>query len=222
MRRAALTITLTSVVLWALLAVVAVLGGGFGDTHWKILLSSMLVTAAAAVAMACAVPLHAGRLGPIPWAGIGASVVGFGMVILGIWAEESWDGAAKTALSLIIASVAIGLIGLVDGARLRPRQRWVVVVAQALTAVGGILLVAAVWGELGAGWFWRPTTVVLILMSAAVVAVPVLHSMAGFPDGALPAHHHVAHCPFCGEPVEGPLASQLACEACGHHFRVLA
>ena len=145
MRRAAMVITLGSVLIWALLAIIALVGGEFGDTQWKILLSSMLVTAAAAVALACAVPLHEGHLGPIPWIGIISSAVGFGLVILGLWAETSWDGAAKLAVSLIVVAVAIGAIGLIDGARVRTVHRWVVIVSQALVALSGALVIAAVW-----------------------------------------------------------------------------
>ena len=221
MRRAAMVITLVSVGIWALLAVLALLGGEFGDTQWKVLLSSMLVTAAAAVALACAVPLHEGHLGPIPWIGIAASAVGFGMLILGIWADTSWDGAFKTALSLVIVAVAVGAIGLVDGARVRMAHRWVVYASQALVAFGGALLIAAVWGEIGSGWFWRLTGVVLVLTAAGVVSVPVLHRMAAIPREQDADAVRVARCPFCGADVDGPLASKLHCHDCGRRYRVL-
>jgi len=222
MRRAALTITLVSVGIWAALAILALLGGGFGDTQWKILLSSMLVTAAAAVAMASAVPLHAGRLGLIPWVGIGASAVGFGMVILGVWADDSWDGAFKIALSLVITAVVIGLIGLIDGARVRAGHRWVVAASQGLAAFAGALLIAAVWGEIDNSIFWRATGITLVLTAAGVVSVPVLHRMADIPREQDSDALRVSVCPFCSAAVDGPLASQLTCEGCGRSFRVLA
>lgn len=221
MRRTALIITLTSIGIWALLAIFALLGGGFGDTQWKILVSSMLVTAGSVVALACAVPLHAGRLGLLPWVGIGASAVGFGMMVLGFWAEHSWDGAAKTAISLIIGAIAIGAIGLIDGARLRARHHWIAVTAQILVACGGGLVITAIWGEIGNSAFWRMTAIVLVLMAAGTISVPVLHSIAGIPPTEAPGALRVKSCPFCGETVDGPLASQIVCGACEHHFRVL-
>jgi hypothetical protein len=222
MRRAALVVTLVSVGIWAILAIIALLGGGFGDTQWKILLSSMLVTAAAAVAMACAVPLHAGRLGPIPWLGIGAAAAGFGMFIMGIWSDISWDFGLKIAGSLVIAAVAIGAIGLVDGARVHARHRWVVVASQALVGLGGALVIAAMWGEIGNPLFWRLTGVVLVLMAAGVVSVPILHRMADLPAEQDGDALRVAACPFCAQPVDGPMASQITCPSCDNHFRVLA
>ncbi|MCJ7726802.1 MAG: hypothetical protein MUP76_10500 [Acidimicrobiia bacterium] len=221
MRRAALIVTLVSVGIWAIIAIFALLGGGFGDTQWKILASSMLVTAAAAVAMASAVPLHAGRLGAIPWIGIGASVVGFGMVILGLWAETSWDGAAKIAGSLVVAAVAVGAIGLIDGARVRSGHRWVVMASQGLVALAAAMVISAIWGEFGNSLFWRLTGVVLVLTAAAVVSVPILHRMADIPAGERDDARRVSACPFCAAAVDGPLASQITCPACGNHFRVI-
>jgi hypothetical protein len=221
MRRAAFIVTLVSVAIWALLAILALLGGEFGETQWKTLGSSMLVTAAVAVAMACAVPLHAGRLGPVPWVGMGASVAGFGLLILGIWADNSWDGAFKTALSLVIAAVVIGAVGLIDGARVHAGHRWVVIASQLLIAFTGALVITAVWGDIGSSLFWRGTGIVGVLTAASAVSVPVLHHMASIPPGTLPDALRVADCPFCGENVDGPLASQLTCGACGRRFRVL-
>jgi hypothetical protein len=221
-RRAALIITLISVAIWALIAIIALLGGGFGDTQWKILASSMLVTAAAAVAMAAAVPLHAGRLGPVPWVGIGASAVGFGMIILGLWSEVAWDGAVKTAGSLVIAAVAIAAIGLIDGARVRSGHRWVVVASQGLVALAAAMVIAAIWGEFDNSVFWRVAGVVLVLTAAAVISVPILHRMAGIPAGQREDARRVSACPFCAAPVAGPLASQITCPACDNRFRVLA
>ena len=222
MRRAALIITLTSVGVFALLAVFALAGGSIGDTEWKIILTSLLVTAAATVALACAVPIHDGRLGPVPYLGIGASAAGFGMLILGIWAEESWDDALQIALTFVTAAVAIGAVGLVDAARVHRRHRWVVVASQMLIGFGGALLVAALWGEIGNEGFWRLTGVVLVLTAAAAVAVPILHRLADIPKEADPLHERaVEHCPYCGASVHGPLASSLTCASCGESFRVL-
>jgi len=221
-RRAALIVTLVSVVIWALIAIIALLGGGFGDTQWKILSSSMLVTAAAAVAMAAAVPLHAGRLGVVPWVGIGSSAVGFGMIILVLWSDGPWDGAIKIAGSLVVAAVAIAAIGLIDGARVHSGHRWVVVASQGLVALGAAMVIAAIWGEFDNSVFWRLMGVVLVLTAAAVISVPILHRMAGIPIDQRKDALRVSACPFCAEAVSGPLASQITCPACHHHFRVLA
>jgi hypothetical protein len=221
-KRAALTITLISVGVFALLAVIALLGGEIGDTEWRIILSALLVTAAAMVALACAVPLHAGRLGMLPYAGIGASTAGFGMVILGMWSETSWDAALKVALSLVGIAVAIGGIGLLDAARVRSHHRWVVTAAQGITAFGAALLIASVWGEIDNPVFWRLTGVVLVLAAAAAVMVPVLHRLADIPREQDAVHDRaVEACPLCGSTIHGPLASRLECPQCGESFRVL-
>ncbi len=221
MKRAALIITLASVAIWAVLAVVALLGAGFGDTQWKIVTSSMLVTGGAIIAMGCATPLHSGRLGLLPYVGIAASVGGFGLMTLGVWADFSWDAAFKAAISLVIVAVAIGAIGLIDAARLHARHQWLVATTQTLVGFAGALLITAVWGEIDNEMFWRLTGVVLVLTAAAVVAVPILHRLADIPPDAAPAAQAVAACPFCARELHGPLASRITCGECGRSFRVL-
>jgi len=221
MKRAALIITGASVAIWAVLAVVALLGASFGDTHWKIVTSSMLVTAGAIVAMGCAIPLHSGRLSLLPYAGIAASVSGFGLMTLGVWADTSWDTAFKAAISLVIVAVAIGAIGLIDAARLHARHQWLVAVTQALVGFGGVLLITAIWGEIQNEVFWRLTGVVMVLTAAAVVGVPILHRLAGIPHGAAAAVQQVTACPFCAHELHGPLASRITCGECERSFRVL-
>jgi hypothetical protein len=221
-RRVALIITLTSVGILAVAAIFALVGGAMGDTEWKIVITSLLVTAAAAVALGCAVPIHDGRLGWLPYLGIAASAGGFGLLILGIWAEETWDAALKLAVSFVILSVAIAMVGLVDAARVHRRHRSVVVASQGLTGLGGAMLIAAVWGEIGNDLFWRATAVVLVLTAAVAVAVPILHKLAGIPPHSDRAHERmIEHCPYCGAPTHGPHATRLVCDSCGESFRVL-
>ena len=221
MKRAALIITGASVATWAVLAVVALLGASFGETHWKIVTSSMLVTAGAIVAMGCAIPLRSGRLSLLPYTGIAASVSGFGLMTLGVWADTSWDAAFKVAISLVIVAVAIGAIGLIDAARLNACHKWLIATTQALLGFGGVLLITAIWGEIHNEMFWRLAGVVLVLTAAAVVGVPILHRLAAIPPDAAPAAQSVAACPFCAHELHGPLASRITCRECGRSFRVL-
>lgn len=221
MKRAALIITGASVAIWAVLAVIALLGAGFGDTHWKIITSSMLVTAGAIVAIGCAIPLHSGRLSLLPYVGIAASVSGFGLMTLGVWADTSWDTAFKVAISLVIVALAIGAIGLIDAARLNACHQWLVPVTQILVGFGGVLLITAIWGDIHNEVFWRLTGVVLVLTAAAVVGVPILHRLADIPHDASPTAQQVAACPFCAHELQGPLASRITCGECKRSFRIL-
>ncbi|MHC5012828.1 MAG: hypothetical protein ACYTG6_18100, partial [Planctomycetota bacterium] len=87
MKRAALTTALVAVAVSAALGVYALVGGSFGDTAGKVLGTSMLVTAAAVVALAAAIALESGRLGKLPYLGVAAAVGGFGMFVVGVWVD---------------------------------------------------------------------------------------------------------------------------------------
>ena len=69
--------------------------------------------------------------------------------------------------------------------------------------------------------FWRLTGIVLVLDSAGIVRVPILHRMADIPSEHDPDALRVSACPFCAARFEGPLASQLTCPECEQTFRVL-
>jgi hypothetical protein len=220
LKRVALTTALGAVVVAAVLGIVALLGGGFGDTEGKILTTSLLVTAAAVVSLACAVALEAGRLGRLPYAGIAASLVSFAMFIAGIWVEIRTDAYWKAAITLLLIALAIAHSGLLDLARLS--RLWPLRAAQILTALAAVLIVIAMWAEIDAEGYWRGTGVVLVLFAAATVAVPILHRMADIPpdDEAHRAVPAVVACPFCGSSVAGIAGSAITCSACDRRWRV--
>jgi hypothetical protein len=220
-----LVIALASVIVWTALALVALVAGSFGQVQGKILGSSMLATAAAVVGLACAVPIASRRLGFLPYVGIAASAVGFGLMILGIWIEGARDTWLKTAFTFVILAVAVAMAGLVGEARLRDRHRRIIPIAQVLIGCGAALLTAALWGEIDSEAFWRGSGVVLVLMAAAVVSVPILHRMSGLsksriPGEEKPAAARLVACPFCTYALDGEMGSPVHCEQCGRSFTV--
>jgi hypothetical protein len=218
MRRIALAIALGAVTISAGLGVFALVGGTFGDVHGKILGTSLLVTAAASVALAAAVTLEQGRSRILPYLGIWCSIIGFGMLIIEVWAEIGGKAFWKTALSLILIAVAAAVIAILGLARLPTGRQWVQMGGQILAAVAAVLLMAEMWSEIDNEVSRRATGVVFVLLAGAMVAVPVLHGMADIPpDGVDPEVHY---CPFCGERATGALRMDLRCGGCGRRFVV--
>lgn len=219
LKRIALITALAAVGVAAVLGIVALLGAGFGDTQLKILTTSLLVTASAVVALACAMAREAGRLGRLPHVGIAASVAGFAMMIVGLWTEPGADPYWKSAVTLLVASLAIAHAGLLDLARL-PRP-WPVRTAQILTGLAGLLIVVALWAEIDNEAYWRSAGVVMVLFAAGTVAVPILHRMAGIPAGSAEPAPEVTCCPFCGGAASARPGEAVDCLACGRRWRVV-
>jgi len=220
MKRAALTTALVAVAVSAALGVYALVGGSFGDTEGKILGTAMLVTAAAIIALAAAMALESGRLGWLPYVGVAAAIVGFGMLIFGMWIEIDVDPFVRAAGTLIVVSLMTGYMGLIGLARLPGRQQWTVAGAHTLAAASAALVIAAIWVEPSSDVYWRAGGVVFVLFAAATVTVPILHRMADIPEPSAGVSPEVSHCPFCGAPVSGAAGSRIRCAACGRDWVV--
>ena len=224
MRRIGLGAFFASVAVNAALGIFAVLAPAFGETQGKILATSLCVTGAALLTLACEPAWERRVLGPMPFLGAALGVVGLGLAVVGIWAEPEGDLLGKATGSLV--SVAIGcaaasLLGLV---RLTPGHTWVLRVALVLIAVGALLVAIAPWlGDDPSEWYLRTMGVVLIALAAFVVSVPVLHwvdrrspTLAELPSDG------VRFCPYCGGRVDARTGGVVACARCGRGFIVAA
>jgi hypothetical protein len=218
MKRVALIVALVAIALSAALGVYALVGGTFGDTEGKLLGTSLLVTAAAIVALAAAVALESGNLGKLPYLGIGAAIAGFGMLVVGVWVEVDADGYLRVAGTLIIVSLMFGHMGLIELARLPRPQQWVVVATHLLAVAATGVIVGAIWFESSSSLYWRAGGVVFVLFAAATVTVPILHRIADIPEPS--AEGSVIRCPFCGHQVSGAVGARILCEGCSRAWRV--
>ena len=220
MRRAALTTALVAVGVSAALGVYALVGGAFGTTEGKVLGTSLLVTAAAVVALAAAVALESGRLGRLPPVGVAAAISGFGMLVVGVWAELDVDPYLRLAITFVVVSLACGYMGLIGLARLPGRQQWTVTAAYTLAGLAAGMIIVALWIEPPSEAYWRGGGVVFILLAAATVTVPILHRMADIPPPSTGPATAVTRCPFCGEAVSGSPGADVHCPKCLRTWRV--
>jgi len=217
-RRVALYVVAGSVVVNAVLGVVALLAGDFGRIEARVLFTSLCVSGASILSLGSAPAWRAGRLGPVPPASVAAAIAGFGLVVVGIWREFESETIAKAAWTLLAVAVAGTYAGLLVLVRLSPRLRWAQLASFGLDALLAAMIVSAFWGEWDSEWFARLLGVVAVLLAAFSVLVPVLGRIS---RGEAPAGAgRVEFCPRCGaqvSPAEGEAAS---CPACSSRFAV--
>lgn len=225
LRRAGLTLFFAAVAVNAALGVYAVVVPDFGETEGKVLVTSLCVTGAVVVALACEPAWEQGLLGLVPAVTAVLGAAGFGLVVVvGIWAKtegDVWGRAVGTAFTPMAAGVVASLLAL---ARLAPRRRWAFLATLALLAAGAALVLGIVWTDDPAEWYVRVLGVVLIALAAVVVTVPVLHwvDRAELAAAATAVAGTVAFCPYCGRPLPGASGLELACRRCGRRFSVSA
>lgn len=215
MRHSLVRIVIGLIVVNAAIAVFVLLSGEIGDTEGKILLTSLLATATAVLAMVSAPALAAGRLRPVPHLGIAAAVVGFALVTAAIWGdiEALWMG--KTAGSAYLIAGASALACLLSAWPIRGQASWVGVAAYVLVATVTLALLAALWLEIGSSGYWRAFAVLAVLLAAALLAIPILHR-----SGEGDAADEITRCPFCGTPLTGATGKPITCPSCGRRFTV--
>jgi hypothetical protein len=218
-KRALLGVVLAAIAVSAALGIAAIFVSDFGETLAKVLATSAAVTGAGIFVLALVLALERHRLGLLPAFGIVATLVGFGLVVVGAWAEiddETFWKVAGTVLWIASWTVLASLLAL---ARLAPRYRWSFLAAVAASLVLLVLIVIALWGDISSGDFWRAFGVVAVVTAALTLTVPVLHR-ASRPDLAAPgASGRVGFCPRCGRSLRAESAVG-ACRGCGARFEV--
>jgi hypothetical protein len=220
LRTAALRALIVSVVVSCVLGVSALLGGS-SMVMGQVLFTSLCGTAASLLALIGALGLERGGRSGWGLTAIVASVFGFGLTILGIWAHIRSEVLMKLAVTgVIVGSLAAHAV-LLGLARMQPEHRWATYVTRVLAGILSALLLLALWGEIGGKDFWRFTGALAVLVAAGSLLVPILarlsrvrHEAAREGLGAQAKYR-----PACGQGIQ-ERADPLTCGMCGRTFRV--
>ena len=170
MRRIGLGAFFASVAVNAALGIYAVLSPEFGDTQGRILGTSLCVTGAALLALACEPAWERSLLGPVPYLGAVLGVLGFGLVIVGIWAESESDAFAQATASTFTIAVACAAASLLVLSRPSPRHEWVFPVTLVPLMLGAALVVLGIWlGEEGPGKAFGSMSTLIVASGVATL-----------------------------------------------------
>jgi hypothetical protein len=161
-------------VLTALVAVVTVVRGEFGDLQAKILGTSLTISIASVCSLSSAAYLERGGH---RWAGFSGIVFAFtgGVMLIGImWIELTGDFYIKSTLTLIIGAFSFAHALLLLLPNLRKSYEWIqtsMIVSITLLALMGSV---AIWSELENDLYFRVLIVVAIAVGLQTVVIPLL------------------------------------------------
>ncbi|NNC75398.1 MAG: hypothetical protein HKN93_07780 [Acidimicrobiia bacterium] len=217
-RRIALWLLIASVALTAAIAIWAVAFGDFDDTTGKILGTSLSVAGGSLLALAAATGWERSQV--VAWLGIAGAVIGFGLVIAGIWLEPEGSVFWKAAVSAIIVGVAGAWIALLGNARLAASHRWVGNLAAFCGVALAALVLVALWAEVDSSGFGRVIGVFAVLVAALSVVVPVIHRLDAVPAEPTGSPEEWQHCPRCGEVSVAASGVLAQCPSCDAAYRV--
>lgn len=226
LRRVGLGLFFASVACNAVIAIYALVAPGFGPTEGRILGTSLYVTAAILLVLACEPALERGLVVPVPLVASLFGVVGFALLIAVLWAGDEPPQVlvkvAGTAMTVAIAGMFVSLLAL---ARLARRFKLVRNGAYSLTGLAAVMIVTAIWAEPQGSVYPRILGVVLVALAALVVTIPVLHRLSRMEIAAAERAGAVgrgtAFCPGCGERLPTATGPSFTCDACGRAFTVL-
>ncbi len=220
-QRRLLVVVLASIVVNAVLGVYALAVPHFGELQAKVLATSACVTGAGVLAFACLPALERRRLHLVPQAGIVASVIGFGLLVIGAWAQPESPSFWQTAGTLLIVAAAAAFVSVLSLAELALRYRPVFLATALLAALFAAMLVRVVWSEGASEAYGRVLGVVGVLLAATTVSVPILHRASRSEARAeARSGSEVLFCPACGRRLGAAATAGTRCAACGAVFHV--
>jgi hypothetical protein len=167
-----------SVSVSALLGILAILIGDFGEFEVRVLLTSLTISGASLCGLSCGAALEANRARELSLAGIGLSVLAALLIIGGIWTEPESEVYWKTAATIAIFAASCSHMALLLLARLAPQYAWAPQLA--FVAVFGVALILTwmIWGEIEADMPFRLLGVAAIVDAAISLMIPVFHRLS--------------------------------------------
>ncbi len=170
-----------SVTLSALIGIGVILFGDFGSFEVRVLMTTLTITAASILGLACGAYLETGRAKALPLAGILLSIAAAIMTFFIIWnvsdKSETFIKAAGTVTLLALSCSHLSLLSL---ARLDKRFYWSRIVAFVCVWTLSAILIYIMWWEpeSSSDVVARIIGVLSILIAAATVITPVFHKLS--------------------------------------------
>jgi len=210
LRRASVILVIVALAVCAVLGIVLLLAGAWGDTQGRVLVTAFVVALFATTAL-CHLAQVDRPLRAVGFAGIAASVLALVPALVLVWADwwtmggdtAAWWWKSLAVLGILAGSLAQANLLLLLAGRRRSAVRIVLAITLVMIAVVAVMIwlpilsdgdIPGVDGE----WYWRLFGVAAILDGLGTIVLPVLglvlrEAPAGFavlalrvPESALP------------------------------------
>jgi DNA-directed RNA polymerase subunit RPC12/RpoP len=214
-----LRVLLASIALSALLGIVAIIGGEFGETGVKCLLTAIVIGGGCLLALACFAAwekpgaLVSSRLG------IAMTVLAVLGTMAGIWSDTNNHGFAKGVLAIAAIALASAHASTMWLARLPPRLLGVRTMALATNVLLTVTSIGILWEEPRGDGAFQLVAVLAILCAALTLAVVAISTTSRIGAASQPGAADVCFCPRCGKSLWEP-AGEIRCRHCDERFFV--
>jgi hypothetical protein len=159
--------------LTALIAIVSVLSGEFGELQMKILVTSFTISAASICSMSCAAFIEKQKQQGLGFSGILLSVVAAILLIFLIWLEFENEWYFKATLTVAVCAVSFAHAFLLVLPDLENKHTWIQKAATTSIAILGGQIIVALWVEIDHEAYIRALAVVAIIVVLETLLVPL-------------------------------------------------
>jgi hypothetical protein len=179
-KRASLYALIGSICLSAVFGIWALLSGEFGWFQARILLTTVTISAASILGLACGACLEASPGKTLGLIGIGLTLLAAVMIIGGIWTESRAELYWKTAASISVFAFASAHLALLSMARLAETFRWSLGAAYGAILTVALFIVVIIWHEFRQEneWMLRLLGVAGIIDAAFSIMIPIFHRLS--------------------------------------------
>lgn len=160
--------------LTALIAVVTVLSGDFGQFQLKVLASTFSISASCICCMSCAVFIDKHKRKELGLLGMLFSLIAAVLVITGVWSEDGGQYFWKTTASFILFAVAFAHAFLLLIPVLDEKHRWSQKLSCLFIAILTVQILIAIWNEIDNQDYYRLLAVVSIIVVLLTLVIPIL------------------------------------------------
>jgi len=176
---------IASVAISALIAIGVLIFGDFGNFEVRVMMTTLTITAASILGLACGAYLESGRGRLMPITGIVLSIIAAVMTFLIIWnvydRSEAFIKATATATLLAVCCAHLSLLSL---ARLDARFRWSRMAVHVFVWLLAAILLYLMWFEPegSSDLVFRVIGILSILIATITVVTPVFHKLSSSGD----------------------------------------
>jgi len=181
LRKIFLYLLIISVAVSALLGIVVIIFGSFGEFATRVLMTTFTITLTSILGLACGAYLELRGAKTLPYAGIFSSLVAAALAIFMIWFDENNVAAIwKTGATAAILATACGHLSLISIATLDKRFLWSRYVIYSSVAILVSIFLWILWlePESSSDIVSRIIGVLSIVVAALTVITPVFHKLS--------------------------------------------
>jgi hypothetical protein len=160
--------------LTALIAIITLLSGKFRWFQWRVLGTSLTITAASVCAMSCAAFIEKKKQVLLGMTGIVLCVSAAILLIAGMWTEVENEVCWKVTMTLGVLGAGFAHAFLLFLPDLGDRYKWVQPASSVTIGILALLIVAFVWHQFKNDLYFRVLAAVAIIVSLETIVIPIL------------------------------------------------